>query len=139
MAKHNVRGRDNGENGSSSYAAIVTMPWKHSDCLSMTPAYRTFDFVIDKWDMDFVMCSSYQIERSMKIYRDEVERFLRLGDLKDEDGDSDNNEGGKEKGGTATTPSTEKNATRKVKKKSETTTATKQNNKKKKPPSPAGW
>ena len=28
------------------------------------------------------------------MYRDEVERFLRLGDLEDEDGDSDNNEGG---------------------------------------------
>ena len=29
------------------------------------------------------------------MYRDEVGRVLRLGDLEDEDGDSDNNEGGR--------------------------------------------
>ena len=54
----------------------------------------------------------------MNTYRDEVERFLRLGDLKDEDGDSNRNEGGKEKSGTMMTPSMAKNATRMDKKKS---------------------
>ena len=82
----------------------------------MTPAYRTFNLVVDKGTMDCVMCSSDQIKRRMNMYRDEVGRVLRLGDLKDEDDDSDNNEVGVEKGGTTMTPSTTKNATRKGKK-----------------------
>ena len=79
-----ARGRDNdnGKNGSSSDAAITTMTWEHGDCLSMTPVDRTFDLVINKGDLDCVMCSSDQIERRMNMYRDEVGRVLRLGDLK---------------------------------------------------------
>ena len=42
------------------------------------------------------------------MYRDEVGRVLRLGDLEDEDGDGDNNKGGEGKSGTSTTPSTAK-------------------------------
>ena len=56
-----------------------------------------------------------------------------MGDLEDEDGNIDNNEGGEGKGGATTTPSTKKNAMRKDKKNS-ATTAAKKNNKKKKPP-----
>jgi len=48
---------------------------------------------------------------------------LRLGNLEDEDGNRDNNEGREGKGGTTTTPSTAKKATRKDKKMSATTTA----------------
>ena len=40
------------------------------------------------------MCLSDQIERRMNMYRDEVGRVLRLGDLEDEDSDIDNKEGG---------------------------------------------
>ena len=40
------------------------------------------------------MCSSDQIERRMNTYRDEMGRVLRLGDLKYEEGDIDNNKGG---------------------------------------------
>ena len=40
---------------------------------------------------------------------------LSLGNLEDEDGNRDNNEGREGKGGTMTTPSTAKNATRKYK------------------------
>ena len=57
----------------------------------MTPADITFDLVIYKGDLDCVMCSSDQIKRSINTYRDEVGRVLRLGDLEDEYGDSDNN------------------------------------------------
>ena len=107
--------------------------WDHGNCLSMTPADRIFDLVIDKGDMDCVVCSSYQIERRMNMYRDEVGRFLRL-KLEDEDGNSDNTKGEEGKGGTTTTPSTAKNATKTDKKKSATTTAAKKNKKNKKPP-----
>ena len=48
---------------------------------------------------------------------------LRLGNLEDEDGNRDNNEGREGKGGTTITPLTAKNATRKDKKMSATTTA----------------
>ena len=57
----------------------------------MNPADRTFNLVIDKGDLDCVMCSSDQIEMRMNTYRDEVGRVLGLVDLEDEDGDSDNN------------------------------------------------
>ena len=50
-------------------------------------------------------------------------KCLRLGNLVDEDGNGDKNEGREGKGGTTTTPSTAKNATRKDKKMSATTTA----------------
>ena len=48
---------------------------------------------------------------------------IRLGNLKDEDGNRDNKKGREGKGGTTTTPSTEKKAKRKDKKMSATTTA----------------
>ena len=48
---------------------------------------------------------------------------LRLGNLEDEYGNRDNNEGREGKGGTTITPSTAKKATRKDKKMSATTTA----------------
>ena len=67
------------------------------------------------------------------MYRDKVGRVLRLGELKDEDGDSDNNKVREDKGGTITTPLTAKNSMRMDKKKSATTTASKKNNNKKKP------
>ena len=67
----------------------------------------------------------------MNIYRYEVGRVLRMGNIKDEYGDSDNNKEGEGKGGTTTTPLTAKNATRNNKKKSATTTAAVKNNKKK--------
>ena len=70
----------------------------------MTPADRTFDLVIYKGDLDCVMCSSDHINRRMNMYRDEVGRVLRLGDLEDENGSSDNNEWVEGKGGTTTTP-----------------------------------
>ena len=105
----------------------------------MTPADRNFDLVINKRDLDYVMCSSNHIDSRMNMYRDEVERVLRLGDLKDENGDSENNEGGEGKGGTTTTPSTAKKSTRKDKKKSATTTTAKKNKNKKNNPPPAGW
>ena len=47
---------------------------------------------------------------------------IRLGNLEDEDGNRDNNEGREGKGGATTTPSTAKNATRKDKKMLATTT-----------------
>ena len=56
-----ARGRDDGKNGSSSDAAIPTMMWEHGDCPFLPPAYRTFDLVIDKGDLDCVMLSSDQI------------------------------------------------------------------------------
>ena len=74
----------------------------------MTPADCNFDLVIYKGDLDCVMCSSDHINRRMNMYRDEVGRVLRLGDLEDEDGDGDNNKGGEGKSGTSTTPSTAK-------------------------------
>ena len=40
------------------------------------------------------MCSSDQIKRMMNMYRDEVGRFLRMGDPEDEDDNSENNKGG---------------------------------------------
>ena len=72
----------------------------------MSPADLIFDLVIDKGDLNCVMCYSYQTNRKINIYRYEVDRVLRLGDLEDESGDSDNKEGVEGKGGTATTPST---------------------------------
>ena len=81
----------------------------------MTPADITFDLVIYKGDLDCVMCSSDQIERRMNMYRDEVGRVLRLGDLEDEHDNINNNEGGEGKGGTTTTPSMKINVTRKDK------------------------
>ena len=57
----------------------------------MTPPDCTFDLVINKGDLDCVMCSSDQIERRMNMYRDEVGRLLRLGDLDYEDINSNNN------------------------------------------------
>ena len=48
---------------------------------------------------------------------------LRMGNIEDEDGNRDNNEGMEGKGGTTTTPPTAKKATRKDKKMSATTTA----------------
>ena len=82
MAERCGRGRDdNCENGSSSYLDILKMTWEHVDCLLMTPADCTFDLVIDKGDMDCVMCSSYEIERRMNMYMDELEKVLRMGDL----------------------------------------------------------
>ena len=104
----------------------------------MTPADRNFDLVINKRDLDYVMCSSNHIDSRMNMYRDEVERVLRLGDLKDENGDSENNEGGEGKGGTTTTLSMVKNATRKDKKKSVTTTAANKEEEEE-PPSSVGW
>ena len=74
----------------------------------MTPADRTFNLVINKWALDCVMCSSDQIERRMNVYRDEVGRVLKIGDLEDEDGNSDNNKEGGGGGGTTMTPSTAK-------------------------------
>ena len=88
-----VRDDDDDENGSSSDVAIATMTWDHGDCLSMTPTDCTFDLVIDKGDLECIMCSSDQIEMRMNMYRNEVERVLRLGYLEDEDSDSDNNKG----------------------------------------------
>ena len=52
----------------------------------MPLADRTFDLVIDKGAQDFIMYSSDPIERRMNMYRDELERVLRIGDLEDEDG-----------------------------------------------------
>ena len=60
----------------------------------MTPVVRTLNLVINKGDLDCVMCSSYQIKRRMNMYRGEVGRVPRIGDLEDEDGKSYNNEGG---------------------------------------------
>ena len=67
------------------------------------------------------------------MYRDELGRVLRMGYLKDEDGDSDNNKGGDEKVGTTMTPSMAKNATKMDKKKSAMAMAAKKNNNKKDP------
>ena len=47
---------------------------------------RTFGLVINKGDLDCIMCLSDQIERRMNMYRDKVERVLRLSDLEDEYG-----------------------------------------------------
>ena len=47
----------------------------------ITPVDCTFNLVIDKGALDCVICSSYQIERSMNMCRDEVGRVLRLVDL----------------------------------------------------------
>ena len=89
-----ARGRRDGENGSCSNEAIATMAWEHGDCLSMNPADRTFNLVIDKGDLDCVMCSSDQIDMRMNTYRDKLGRVLSLVDLEDEDSYSYNNEGG---------------------------------------------
>ena len=67
------------------------MTWYHGDCLVMTPTDCTFNLVIDKGDLECVMCSSDQIDRRMNKYRDDVGRVLRLGDLEDEDRYSNNN------------------------------------------------
>ena len=73
------------------------------------------------------------------MYREEVGRVLRLVDLEDKDGDSDNNEGGEEKGGTTMTPSTAKNATRMNEKKSAMTMVGKKKNNKKEAPQRIMW
>ena len=52
-----ARGQWDGENGSCSDAAIVAMTWENGDCLSMTPTDCTFNLVIDKGDLDCVICS----------------------------------------------------------------------------------
>ena len=78
-----ARGQQECENGSCSDAAITTMTWDHGDCLLMTLTYRTFNLVIDKGDLDCIMCSSDKIERMMNMSRDKVGRVLRLVDLKD--------------------------------------------------------
>ena len=58
MAERHGRGRHNDDkNGSSSDTAITNMTWEHGDCLSMTPVDHTFDLVINKGDLDCVMCS----------------------------------------------------------------------------------
>ena len=67
------------------------------------------------------------------MFTDKVGRFLRLGDLADEDGDRKDNKRGKEKGGTTMTTPTAKNATGRDKNKSATTTASKKNKNMKKP------
>ena len=89
-----TRVRDDVKNGSSSDTSIATMMWEHVYCLLMPPSDHIFDLVINKGALDCVMCSLDQIERRMNMYRDEVDRFLRLVDLEDEDGNSKNNEGG---------------------------------------------
>ena len=80
--------QDDSKNGSCSDASIATMTWEHSDFLSMPLADHTFGLVINRGTLDCVMCSLYQIESRMNIYRDDVERVLGLGDLEDEDDDS---------------------------------------------------
>ena len=70
------------------------------------------------------------------MYRDEVDRVLRIGDLEDEDGQERQQQKGEGKGGTTKTLSTSINVTRKDKKKLATTTAEKKNNSRKKPPPP---
>ena len=67
------------------------MTWEHCESLSMTPANFTFNIVINKEALDCFMFYSDNIKRRMNMYRDEVERVVRLGEIKDEDGDSDNN------------------------------------------------
>ena len=62
-----------------------------------------------------------------------MERVLRLGDLKNEDADSNNNKWGWKKGGTTMTLSTAKNEKRKDQMKSATTTTANKNNNNKKP------
>ena len=57
------------------------MTWEHGDSLSMTPDDRTFDIVIDKEALDCVIFSSDQIKWRMNMYRDEVERVVRLGEI----------------------------------------------------------
>ena len=56
-----------------------------------TPTDCTFNLVIDNGDLDCVMCLSDQIKSRTDMYRDEVGSVLRLGDLEDDDGNSDNN------------------------------------------------
>ena len=50
MDYHRGRGqakeRYNGENGSSSNAAIVVVTWEHSDCLSIPPAVYQVAFIL---------------------------------------------------------------------------------------------
>ena len=128
-----ARGQRDDKNSSCSDVAIATMTWEHGDCLLMTHADHTFNLVIDKGDLDCIMCSSDQIERRMNTYRDEVGRVPRLGDLEDEDGYRNNNEGREENSGTVMTPLTEINAKRTDKNKSATTTAVKKNKKKNQP------
>ena len=67
------------------------MTWEHSDCVLVIPVDHTFYLVINKAALDRVMCSSYQIETKMNMYRDEVERVLSLRDLEDEYANSNNN------------------------------------------------
>ena len=71
----------------------------------------------------------------MNIYRDEVVRVLRLGDLEDEDGQQRQQQKGEGEGWYNDDAVDGKNVTRKDKKKSATKTAAKKNNSIKKPPS----
>ena len=105
----------------------------------MTPADRNSNLVIDKGALDCVMCSSDKIDRRMNMYREDVGRFLRLGDLEYEDINSNNNKGREEKGGTTMTPSTAKNATRMNEKKSAMTMVGKKKNNKKEAPQRIMW
>ena len=57
------------------------MTWDHGDCLLINPVDHTLNLVIDKGDMECVMCSSDQIKRRMNMYRDDVGGVLRLGDI----------------------------------------------------------
>ena len=86
-----ARGKRDSENGSYSNAAIATITREYNDCLLMTPTDRTFTLLLNKGDLDCVMCSLDQIKMRMNMYRDDVWRVLRIGDLDDEDVDSDNN------------------------------------------------
>ena len=58
------------------------------------PTDRTFNLVMNKGGLDYLMCSSDQIKRRVNMYRDNVERVLRMGDLEDEDSDNNNNKVG---------------------------------------------
>ena len=59
-----ARGREDGENGSSSDAAITTMSWEHGDCILIPPADSTFNLVMNKGELECVMCSSDQINNN---------------------------------------------------------------------------
>ena len=101
------------------------------------PADCTFNLVMNKGGLDYLMCSSDQIKRRVNMYRDKAERVFRLGDLEDEDSDNNNNKVGG--GGTMMTPSTAKNTTRKHKKNLETTTLQRKIRRRRTPTLPSGW
>ena len=77
MAEHHGRGPTGGRDDNKN----VTV-----SAFRCPPADHTFNLVIDKGAQDCVMYYSDPIERRMNMYREEVDRFLRLGDLEDEDG-----------------------------------------------------